>query len=50
MRQAGVSPIASGWYWNPQESGRGFFIEERDARVYMAAFHYAGDGRPDGPW
>jgi Cytochrome C oxidase, cbb3-type, subunit III len=35
----------SGWYWNASESGRGFFIERRNASVFMAGFHYAADGR-----
>ena len=38
-------PIASGWYWNPAEGGRGFFIERQQDRFFMAGFHYDTDGR-----
>ena len=34
----------SGWYWNPAQSGRGFFIELRDGFVFMAGFHYVAEG------
>ncbi|QOC21482.1 hypothetical protein IC757_10495 [Wenzhouxiangella sp. AB-CW3] len=33
-----------GWWWNPQESGRGFNIEMQDDEMFIAAFHYAPDG------
>ena len=36
-----------GWYWNPVESGRGFFYERRGTAIYMAGFHYESDGRAD---
>ena len=35
----------SGWWWNPTEPGRGFFIEYQGGRVFLAAFLYAEDGR-----
>ncbi len=35
-----------GWWWNPQESGRGFNIEMQDDEMFIAAFHYTPDGRP----
>ena len=38
---------ATGWYWNPAESGRGFFHERRGDAVYFAGFHYEHDGRSD---
>src|SRR5687767_2477246 len=38
---------ATGWYWNPAESGRGFFYERRGDGIYMAGFHYESDGRAD---
>jgi len=38
----------TGWYWSPQESGRGFFIEEDAGAVYMAAFHFGAAG--DATW
>jgi len=34
-----------GWWWNPAESGRGFFIESHDGIFFMAAYTYADDGR-----
>lgn len=40
-----AAPIASGWYWNPAEGGRGFFIERQQNRYFMAGFHYDSDGR-----
>lgn len=37
----------SGWYWNPTEGGRGYFLERRPGgSVFMAGFLYASDGRP----
>ncbi len=33
----------TGWYWNPAESGRGFFFEKKNI-VFMAGFHYDTDG------
>ncbi|SMC28051.1 hypothetical protein SAMN02745857_03084 [Andreprevotia lacus DSM 23236] len=36
----------TGWYWNPQEGGRGYAIEVQDNKVFMAMFHYAKDGSP----
>jgi hypothetical protein len=38
-------PIASGWYWNAAEGGRGFFVERQEDRFFMAGFHYDSDGR-----
>jgi hypothetical protein len=35
-----------GWWWNPQESGRGFNIEMQDDEMFIAAFHYTPDGSP----
>jgi hypothetical protein len=34
-----------GWWFNPSEGGRGFSIESRGTRLFMAAFHYEADGR-----
>jgi hypothetical protein len=36
----------TGWWFNPAEGGRGFSIEARGNRLFMAAFHYEADGRP----
>lgn len=38
-------PYESGWYWNENESGRGFFIEFQGDAFFMAGFHYEPDGR-----
>jgi len=34
-----------GWWWNPDESGRGFFVESRDDLIYVAGYFYDEDGR-----
>jgi hypothetical protein len=34
-----------GWWWNPDESGRGFFIESQNGIVYLASYLYESDGR-----
>ncbi|APV51909.1 hypothetical protein BWI17_20875 [Betaproteobacteria bacterium GR16-43] len=34
----------SGWWWNPEESGRGFFIEWQNGWVDMAGFMYDDSG------
>jgi hypothetical protein len=36
----------SGWWWNPQESGRGFFIEWQAGYVDIAGYMYDEQGRP----
>jgi hypothetical protein len=40
-----ISP-ENGWYWNPNESGRGINIEIQDNILFMAAFVYRADGTP----
>lgn len=35
----------NGWWWNPAESGRGFFIEFQGDVLFMAAYFYEADGR-----
>ncbi len=42
---ANVQP-KTGWWWNPAESGRGFFIERQNNSVFMSAYYYEADGRP----
>jgi hypothetical protein len=37
-----------GWWWNPAENGRGFFIEMKGNQLFMAGYFYADDGR--GMW
>jgi len=34
----------TGWYWNPNESGRGFFVESRDGITFIGAYLYDTDG------
>lgn len=34
----------SGWWWNPAEPGRGYFIEVRNGRFYTAAYVYDNSG------
>ncbi len=34
-----------GWWWNPDESGRGFFIESQGGIVFLAGYFYESDGR-----
>jgi len=34
----------SGWYWNPNESGRGFNLEIQDNALFLSAFVYRPDG------
>lgn len=42
--QAGLPE--GGWWWNPQESGRGFFIEWQNGWVDIAGYMYDDAGRP----
>ncbi|MFO1312965.1 MAG: hypothetical protein U1F41_12970 [Burkholderiales bacterium] len=34
-----------GWWWNPNESGRGFFVESQNGIIYIAGYFYEPDGR-----
>jgi len=36
----------SGWWWNPDESGRGFFIEWQKDRADIAGYMYDDTGKP----
>lgn len=36
----------SGWWWNPEESGRGFNIEIQNNKVLIAVYVYEPNGRP----
>jgi len=42
--QAGVPE--SGWWWNPSESGRGFFIEWQSGYADLAGYMYDDAGNP----
>jgi len=36
----------SGWWWNPEESGRGYFLEWQGGELFMAGYMYNGSGDP----
>jgi hypothetical protein len=36
----------TGWWWNPGESGRGFFFEVQGTTLFLSGFLYDGAGRP----
>lgn len=36
----------SGWWYSPTEGGRGYAVEYRNGRVFMAALMYSGTGVP----
>lgn len=38
--------FASGWWWNPAEPGRGYFIEAQGSQLFAASFMYRDDGQP----
>ena len=42
----GDSIPASGWWWNTDESGRGFAIERQGNTIFFAAFLYDDSGLP----
>ena len=45
-----LAPLANqpegGWWWNPAESGRGFFLEWQGNTLFMAAYMYDETGNP----
>ena len=45
----GVTPSfvpENGWWWNPAEDGRGFFLEFKNNFAFIAGYMYETDGRP----
>ena len=36
----------AGWWWNPAESGRGFFLEWQGGQLLMAGYMYDDNGNP----
>jgi hypothetical protein len=36
----------SGWWWNPAESGRGFFLEWQGGQLFIAGYMYDDAGNP----
>ncbi len=37
----------NGWWWNPAQSGRGFLLERQGNTIFIGAFIYAANGRPE---
>ena len=35
-----------GWWWNPNESGRGFFLEWQGGELFIAGYMYDDNGQP----
>lgn len=35
-----------GWWWNPSESGTGWFFEVQGSNIFLAGYLYDGSGRP----
>lgn len=44
MAGAALGAPQTGWWWNPAESGRGFFVESRDGITFIGAYLYESDG------
>lgn len=44
--QPSTDQFQSGWWWNPDESGRGFFIEAQGAQAFIGSFMYQDNGLP----
>ena len=40
-----LNAIETGWWWNPNEPGRGFFVEVQGASMFFSGFMYTDDGR-----
>ena len=36
----------TGWYWNPEESGRGWFVEVQNSTLFLSGFMYDARGQP----
>jgi hypothetical protein len=44
---AAASPnVTTGWYWNPAQGGRGFFIETQGTSAFVGSFMYDANGNP----
>jgi hypothetical protein len=43
---AGQGQPEGGWWWNPGESGRGFFLEWQGGQLFMAGYMYDDQGSP----
>jgi subtilisin family serine protease len=42
---ASLTGIETGWWWNADEPGRGFFIEVQNNQIFMSAYVYDGAGQ-----
>jgi alpha-tubulin suppressor-like RCC1 family protein len=42
----GPNQPESGWWWDPQEPGRGFFLEWQGKQLFMAGYMYDNAGNP----
>ncbi len=42
----GAGMPETGWYWNPAEAGRGYFIEVQRDQTFVGTFMYRADGAP----
>ena len=36
-----------GWWWNPEEPGRGYLMERQQDTIFVASFHYSEPGVPE---
>ncbi len=45
--QADSGYPASGLWWDPDASGRGYIIERQEDIMFIISFHYADDGEPE---
>jgi hypothetical protein len=43
---AGQAAAQTGWWWNANEAGRGFFIEVVGDWMFLSGYFYDADGRP----
>lgn len=41
-----TSTFESGWWWNPSQGGRGFFIEVQGSQAFVGGFMYDNNGQP----
>jgi hypothetical protein len=44
VSSAALAAPQTGWWWNPNESGRGFFVESHDGITFIGAYLYDNDG------
>jgi hypothetical protein len=42
----GTNQPEGGWWWNPEEAGRGFFLEWQGGQLFMAGYMYDANGAP----